>query len=301
MSWIAIALVAAAVSAIVSIFDKTVMHRYASSSLTLPLLIGIAQTTVGLAVLAVVRAPPEAAAQAVGWALGSGVLFGLGGQLLIRTLFTQEVSRTIPVFQTFPVFAALIAVVFLDEVVTPLQWGAIGATVAGAIALSVRTDAGYRRLFLTRAFVVLMVGSSLTGAAHVTGKTAVNELPVLYTHGLRMLALGLVFLAFNLRPTPLREVVGFFRDRSRALLFVGTNELLTANVSLLLTLWALSLGPVSLVSALVATRALFVVVYSTGLALVWKGALGEETSRQAVAVKLGSTLPIVAGTGGIAP
>ena len=300
MSWIAIALVAAAVSAIVSIFDKTVIHRYASSPLTLPLIIGIAQTTVGLTVLAVVGTPPEATAEAVGWAIASGVLFGLGGQLLIRTLFTQEVSRTNAVFQTFPVFAALIAIVFLDEVVTPLQWGGIGATVTGAIVVSVRSDAGYRRLFLTRAFVVLMVGSLFTGAAHVTGKTAVNELPILYTHGLRMLALGMVFLAFNLRRAPLREVAGYVRRRSPALLFVGTNELLTANVSLLLVLWALSLGPASLVSALVATRALFVVLYSTGLALVWKGALGEETSRQAVAVKVGSTLLIVAGIGGIA-
>lgn len=300
MSWIAIALIAAAVSAVVNIFDKTVIHRYASSPLTLPLLIGIAQTAVGLTVLAVVRTPPEASAQAAGWAVGSGVLFGLGGQILIRTLFTQEVSRTIPVYQTFPVFAALIAVVFLDEVVTPSQWVAIGATVAGAAALSVRTDAGYKTLFLHRTFVVLMVGSLLTGAAHVTGKAAVDELPVLYTHGLRMLALGLVFLAFNLRAAPLREVAGFVRGRSPALLFVGVNELLIANASLLLTLWALSLGPVSLVSALIGTRALYVVAFSTGLALVWKGALGEETSRQAIAVKVGSTAVIVAGVAGIA-
>ena len=300
MSWIAIALIAAAVSAVVSIFDKTVIHRYATTPLTLPLIIGIAQTAVGLTVLAVVGTPPEATAQAVGWAIGSGVLFGLGGQLLILTLFTQEVSRTIPVYQTFPVFAALIAVVFLDEVVTPVQWVAIGATVAGAVALSVRTDAGYRRLFLHRYFFVLMVGSVLTGAAQVAGKAAVDELPLLFTHGLRMLSLGMVFLAFNLRAAPLREVAGFVRERSPALLFVGTNELLTANVSLLLILWALSLGPVSLVSALVGTRALYVVLYSTGLALVWKGALGEETSRQAVAVKVGATLVIVAGVAGIA-
>ena len=300
MSWIAIALVAAAVSAVVNILDKTVIHHYARSPLTLPLLIGIAQTTVGLAVLAVVRTPPEATAQAVGWAIGSGVLFGLGGQLLIRTLFTQEVSRTIPVYQTFPIFAALLAVVFLDEVVSPSQWVGIAATVAGAVALSVRSDAGYRTLFLHRAFIVLMAGSLLTGAAHVTAKAAVDELPVLYTHGLRMLALGAVFLTFNLRRAPLREVAGFVRTRSRALLFVGANELLIANGSLLLALWALSLGPVSLVSALVGTRALYVVLYSTGLALVWKGALGEETSPRAVAVKVGSTALIVAGVAGIA-
>ena len=300
MSWIAIALVAAAISAVVNILDKTVIHRYATSPLTLPLLIGISQTAVGLSVLAAVGTPPEATPQAAGWAVGSGVLFGLGGQLLIRTLVTQEVSRAIPVYQTFPVFAALIAVVLLDEVVTTPQWAGIGATVAGAVALSVRTDAGYRKLFLHRSFAVLMLASLLTGAAHVTGKAAVSELPVLYTHGLRMLALGAVFLAFNLRAVPLREVAGFVRTRSPALLFVGANELLIANGSLLLTLWALSLGPVSLVSALIGTRALYVVLYSTGLALVWKGALGEETSPRSVAVKAGSTALIVAGVAGVA-
>ena len=94
-----------------------------------------------------------------------------------------------------------------------------------------------------------------------------------------------MFLAFNVRPAPLNEVRRFVSSRSPALLFVAANELFIANVNLLLLLWALSLGPVALVTAVVGARALLVVFYSTALALVWKGALGEETTRGAIAMK----------------
>jgi len=55
-----------------------------------------------------------------------------------------------------------------------------------------------------------------------------------------------------------------------------------------------------LVTALVATRAIFVVIFSTTIALIWRGALGEITTPRAVAVKVGSAGLIVAGVTGIA-
>ena len=295
MSWLVIALLAAAVGAIVSIFDKTVIHRYARSPLTLPLLIGIAQTTVGVVVLAAVRAPDGAALSAVGWSLLSGVLFGLSGQALIRVLFVQEVSRTIPVMQTSPIFAAFIGILFLDEALSGVQWAAIAATVSGAAFLSLRLGGVRQGLFFHRSFFVLVAAAGVLAAANVAGKAALDDLPVLFTHGLRSVALGGVFLVFNVRSVPIADVRGFVSSRSPALLLVAANELLIANAGLLLLLWALSLGPVALVTALVGTRALFVVFYSTALALVWKGALGEETTRGAIAVKTGSTALIVAG------
>ena len=145
-----------------------------------------------------------------------------------------------------------------------------------------------------------MLSAFLFGAANVTGKIAVDGLPILYTHGLRMLALGCIFLVFTFRKAPWEDVKGFLGSRSPALLFVSTNEFITANVGLLLLLWALSIGPASLVTALMGTRALFVVFYSTALALIWKGALGEQTSRGIVATKLISVALIVIGVVAIA-
>ena len=300
MSWVWIALAGSAVGALVSIFDKTVIYRYATTPRTLPLLIGIAQTAVGVAVLAVVRVPDTATFELVFWALASGALFGLGGQFFLHVLFAEEVSRTVPVIQSAPIFTALFAFFFLGEQLGPVEWLAIMAVVGGAVSLSLRIDSGYRRLFLHRSFMLLMIASALQGSAHIFGKVAVDEMPVLFTHALRSLSLGGVFLFFNLRPAPWRDISEFVRTRSPALRFVAMNELIIATAGLLLLLWALSLGPAALVTALSGTRAFFLVAYSTALALVWKGALGEVTTRGAIATKMASTAVIVGGIAAIA-
>lgn len=300
MSWVAVALAGAAVSALVSVFDKTVIHRYARTPLTLPLLIGVMQTGVGLALLAVARVPASATAEPVMWALVSGAVFGLSAQFLMRVLYTREVSRAVPVFQSYPIFTALYASLFLGERLGTLDWLAIVAVVGGAGLLSLRTGAAGHRFSLDKAFALLIVGSAIHGSAHVFGKAAVDELPVPFTHALRSLALGGVFLAFNLRRRPLADALLFVRRRSPALRFVFANEVIIASAGLMLTLWALSLGPAAQVTAVSSVRVLFIVAYSTILALIWRGALGESTTLGAIAVKLGSTALIVGGVTAIA-
>ena len=301
MSWVVLALAGAAVSGIVSIFDKTVIYRYATTPHTLPLLIGIAQTFVGVVVLAAVRVPAEATWEPVLWALLSGAVFGLSAQFLIRVLYWNEVSRTIPIFQSYPIFTAIYAFFFLGEDLGLVEWLAVAVVVAGAVLISFRPGStSLRSILLDKAFVLLMIGSAIHGSAHVFGKVAVDELPVLFTHALRSFGLGAVFLVFNLRSGSVDDIRTFVRTRSPALRFVAMNELIIATVGLLLLLWALALGPAALVTALSGARAFFLVVYSTALALIWKGALGEVTTPGVIAVKLVSTTLIVAGVAAIA-
>lgn len=300
MSWVAVALAAAAILAVANLLDKAVIYRYARSPLTVPLMIGISQVLVGIVVLAVVQIPDGATLQATGTAVVSGLLFGIAGNLMIRVLYSQEVSRTIPVMQTTPIFAALIGVAFLSESVSLLQWLAIVATVSGAVAISLQIDAGYRGVLVNRSFFLLILGALIGAIGNVIGKVALDDLPVMYTHGLRSLALGITFLVVGVRPGPIRDVVELARRRSSAIPLVALNDLIIGNFGLLTLVWALSLGPVSLVTALFAVRAMFVVLFSTMVALIWKGSLGERTSRGAIAAKVASTVVIVGGVTGIA-
>ena len=47
-----------------------------------------------------------------------------------------------------------------------------------------------RGLLFNRAFLLLVLGSAIEGSSFVFGKSAVNELPVLFAHALRLLALS---------------------------------------------------------------------------------------------------------------
>tara|TARA_Y100000590_G_scaffold107066_1_gene121803 strand:- start:76 stop:981 length:906 start_codon:yes stop_codon:yes gene_type:complete len=300
MDWLLLSLVSAGVTGIVGISDKTVIYKYAHSPMTLPLLIGMSQTTVGIVSLAISGIPTDVTLMTSLYALASGSLFGCAGIIGQRVLFTQEVSRTIPVTQSSPIFAALLALVILDESISAVQWGGIIAAVLGSALISADISRGIRGMFLKRSFYLLMVSAFLFGAANVIGKVALAELPLLYTHGLRMLALGLIFLSFAFRKDSWSDVKSYFSNRSPALLFVFINEFITAQLGLMTLLWALSLGPASLVSAVVGVRALFTVLYSTVIASIWTGALGEETSRGSIAIKLTSTLIIVLGIAAVA-
>ena len=299
MSWIIIALCSAAVSGMVNILDKTVLFRFVRGPLTLPLLIGLAQGTLGIILTLTFSWPSASSLAPHAWALLSGALWGTGALLMFRALFSQEVSRVIPVYQTFPIFAAFMAALFLDERLAPLQWAAVVVTVAGAVLLSVQRDEIHRRLFLHRSFLIVMLGSVVAASAFIVGSIALEELPVINTHALRNLGLSGVLLAVSLRPAPWREVRELLRRRSPALALVGVNEFLLANAGFLLALWALSLGPVTLVTTLVATRSLFLVLYSTLLTMRFRGLLGERMTAATVTVKFAAVTLILGGVAGI--
>ena len=299
MSWVAVVLAGAALAAFISILDKTIIHRYARTPRTQPLAIGLTMPFVGLTLLAVVGIPASATFEAVLLALVSGAFYGLGTHILMHVLYVWEVSRAIPVYQTYPIFTALIAFFFLGERLDAAEWLAALAVVGGAVLLS--SGSGTPRGFLPdKMFLLLMLGSLIEGSSYVFGKSAVNELPVLFAHALRMLALSSVLLAFNLRRRPLDDIISFFRTRSPALGYMALNQFVVANTSLFLLLWALSLGPATLVTALSSLRTFFLVSFTITLSLVWRGALGEVTTRGAITVKLVSTSLIVAGAAVIA-
>lgn len=300
MSWVAVVLAGAALAALLSVLDKTVIHRYARMPYLQPLVIGITMLFIGLTLLAVTGIPPSATFEPVLWAFISGAFYGLGTHILVYTLYKQEVSRVIPVYQTYPIFTALIAFFFLGERLGAVEWIAMLAVVGGAVLLSFRRDESGCGFLLDRAFIILIVGSAIEGSSFVFGKSAVNELPVLFTHALRLLAIGSVLLALNLRRNSLDQVLWFVRTRSPALRYVALNQLVISNASQFLFLWALSLGPAVLVTALSSLRTFFVVAYAIALSLAWRGALGEVTTPATVTVKLVSTVLIVGGVGVIA-
>ena len=294
MSWAAVALLSAAISAVINLIGKHVAHRYASTPYTLPLMIGLAQPVVALAMLAVSGVPASAPPWAVFWALVSGALYGVGTHILTSSLYKQEVSRAAPVYESHPMFTALIAFFALGERLGALEWLALAAVVAGAGTLSVRPSASRRLPTMDKAFLLLLAGSAVEGTSNVLGKAAVDELPTLFAHALRMLALGGALLSLNLRRRPWADVRLLARRRSPALAYMAVN-IAIANAGLFLFLWALSLGPAGPVAALFSSRALFIVLYSTAIALIWRGSLGETTTPGAVALKIGATALIVAG------
>ena len=294
MSWITLTLVSASILGMIGVLDKAFLYHYARSLRTLPLLIAISHVPIGIAFIAI-SPLEELTVAAASWSLAAGVLGGLSAVVFFKVMAKREVTRTIPVVQTYPIFVAPLAVLFLDESLRAFHWFAILVTVAGAVMMSMRQNTGGRGLVIDRSFYELLGASLLLAGMNLAAKQAVETLPVLLVHGLRSLGVAAVLMAFGARHEPLNEVRRMIAERSPALGLFGLNEFVIVNTGMILNLWATSLGPISLVSALTGSSSLFLLVYSTLLGLRFRGLLGEQVGRRAVIVKASATTLIVAG------
>ena len=256
--------------------------------------------------------------------VGSGLLMGCSVVLLFRGLRLMEASRAVAIAQINPIFVALLAMPLLGERISPAQWGGIGLVVAGAVLISGRLfqetpAAGPIRSgasrpgapatalslpFLTGAGAAAWYGPALllcsalcAAGSFVVAKAALNAgLPTLTVFAMQQTVVGATFFVAGLRGGP-RLLAAVKQPRVLAMLLFG--ESLMPAVSILLSIYAYSLGPASLVAAALATRPLFVFVASTLLSRMRWRLLDESLTPRALLVKGVSIIMIVGGVGAL--
>lgn len=297
MIWLPIAVLSAFVFALVSILDKVILVRYIRDARTFIVMVGFISIPMGLLVLPF--APFEgypASILAVGYF--SGFLWGISLIAMFLAMRVEDVSRVVPVISISPVFVAILAVIFLSEGLTALHWAAIVLTVAGAVVISTKAT-GRSRLPTFNATFLLLIGSSISiaGGQFLT-KIAADEMGIWNLLTVRNMGLGSACILFMFRPYVLRETVRALSNATSAGVFFLTEGALVF-IGLVLTIWAIELGPVSLVATAMSSRPLFVFIMSIGMSLpVWK-LLNEPLDRRTLAIKLLSTIMILVGISAI--
>ena len=295
-NWAIIALISAGISGLVSIFDKTVMYRFVTNSHTLPLLIALIQMSFGTLTILIVSSFEIIHLEYFFLPFIAGALFGLQGHLFLKVTFSNEITRTVPISQIYPIFTAFFALLFLDENILLYQWVGILLIVIGAILIVMDFSGDFWKIkIIDKAFSLLVIGSLLYSAANITSKLAVEEASIIQVHAVRMFALGFVFFLLNFRKDSYLDVKNMIQSKSKGFLFVFTNEVFLVNVHFYLALLALSLGPVSLVTAILSVRSLFLLIFTILVSVLFKWSLGESITPKIILIKGLSTSVIVAG------
>ena len=298
MDWFLVSLASAAVFACVGVLDKLVLTRISAGALTFIAGTGLLQFPGALIPLAFV--PLESYSVGV-WtaAVMSGVLVGASLVAMFWMLSRRAVSEVIAVYQTSPIFVAILAVAILSEDLTVLQWLAILVTIAGAVMISLRRTGVFQRVRLDASFYLLVLASVLAAAGHFLTKVALEEgMSFWNLHTVRAVSLGLIMALLMARPTVLRELRLVVSDRSVVGLWVLA-EAVVALPAIVLTQWGISLGPVSLTTAVMSSRPLFVLVISALLSAPAMELLNEPLDRETLAKKGVSIAMIVGGVGAL--
>ena len=279
-----VALSSAGILGFVTVLDK----RLASYNMpSLPAFyagVSISLLGFGTLSLAITGIPAEASWPALAISGISGLCWGGALAMMFWGYKLEEVSRCSAVIHTFPVFVAIMGVLFLGETLSLLQWVGIVTVVGGAFLISISSSQGGMALRFSRALPILLGASGLTALAMVLGKQALAELPIWLVFSMRNYGMGLVFILLW-RPGAWGQLATSMRDWRSALLLIMA-EFILAPFAVWLNVAAINLGPVSLVSAVVATRPLYVFLFSTLCSTRLFPLLDEPMALETLAVKL---------------
>ncbi len=295
MSWVLLALGSALTFAVVSALDKILIQRFVTNPRAFIVLVGLIQF--GLA--AVVLPFAKFSGYGIDTTLisaASGFLAGIYLVLMFWVMRMQDVSRVVPITSTHPIFVAVLAQVFLEEIISVLAWVGIFVTVSGAAFMSFgpttrRSERGQGQLV---PFALLMVSSLAFGLSQYLTKVVAGDIDIWSLFVWRGLGLGLACVGIMIRKSMFPDLVRAIRDPASISLTIFTEGLLVL-VAVILQLLAIYSGPVSLAVTVMAIRPLFVFILGILLSLGVSRVLDEPLEGRILAVKLVSIAMTVGG------
>ena len=291
--WIILAICSAASLGLANIAHKRLLDNYLDGVGALGAGSILTRSVCAASVLLAVGWPTGASVSTALIALLSGVSLGVGLLLLFLGLKMGEASRAVAVSQTNPILVALLALVILGEAISAPQWAAIALVVVGAGLVSV--EGLGKGLFRLTPGLTALVGSSVTlGLSFFLAKLVLADLTPWEVFGMQELGMVPAFAVFG-RPGNWRRLWNGLRSGPALTTFV-IGEGLLPQLAIVLFVWSFSLGPVSLASAILATRPLFVFVVGTLLSWRTFGMMHESLRPQALAAKGIAIAMVVGGT-----
>ena len=287
-----LALLSAAVFGLVTVTDKRLIsvNMPTISSFYLIIVITLYVHT-GLAVI-VFGIPDQLPVTHLLLAGIAGVFWGASLWTMFIGYRFEEASRASAVIHTFPVFVALLAVPFLGETLSITQCLAILIVVVGAFSISLRSSSG--NLFtINKAFPILIAASILTALAHITGKYALEKIEVEFVYAVRNFFMA-TFLAMFSRPRDTVTVIQALKN-PQTLILVIIGETILAPIGIFLNVAASSVGAISVVSTVTASRPFFVFFYGSILSVGPFRLLDESIDIRTLATKAISIALIIGG------
>ncbi len=281
--------------AVVSALDKVLIQRFVPNPRAFIVLVGLIQFALAFLVIPLAKFSGYGIDTTL-ISCASGFLAGIYLVLMFWVMRMQDVSRVVPVTSTHPIFVAILAQVFLGEVITALAWVGIFVTVGGAALMSFgpttrRSERDENQLI---PFALLMVSSLAFGLSQYLSKVVANDIDIWSLFVWRGLGLGTACVGIMIRTSMFPDLIRAIRNPVSIGLTVFTEGLLVF-VAVILQLGAIFSGPVSLAVTVMAIRPLFVFILGILLSLGVSRVLNEPLEGRILAVKLAAIAMTVGG------
>ena len=273
MDWVLLSVLSVMGFTAMTVVQKRALDRYVPGAVPFNAVASLIQLTIAVVLLAI--SPPN-------WFSSAVVLMMLAGMLQATVWLLQlyalnretDISRIVPVLDSFPVVTLIVAVVFLGEMLTPVKWAAVIMVIVGALLASWHQAIPGERVRLNRSFGAIigaMVGMAVLG---VIFKLASTDLSVMQMVGLTWLfaaPVHLIVARLNHAGDAVRAV---FRSRP-AIGSVGLTQIIML-LAMFSGLAALTIGPLSLSTAIMGTRPVMLLIWFMASGFSFRKALRPE-------------------------
>lgn len=275
--------------------DKFLLEKYFRGASPAVLLVFTA--LIGLVMLPLIGGfDPDTLTPGLGAALAvacSGALYMLGMYFYLKALQGEEASVVAPFFQASPLFAYVLALLFLDESLSVRQLVGGGLIVFGGALVSFEFGAKHR--FRLRTLLLMLAAALALAVSSVIFKGLAEDTDFWTTALWSYVGEAAFGLAVLLLPALRREFFGLFKRHPGAVLGINAaNELINLGGNLGAR-YALMLAPLSLVQAISGTTTLFVFGFGVLLTLFLPRLGREDLSLWQLLQKGGSALLIAVG------
>jgi drug/metabolite transporter (DMT)-like permease len=294
MSWLPIALVAAAMTSAVNIADKIVIERYFRDSWSFPFFIAAFLGLYSILIL-LLRASlgqfqlPSAPILLI--ALLPGLLQFASSFFYTRAMLRADAATVAALNQVIPLFALLWGWIFFGNVFSPVNYFGLALLVVCCAILGMEQAPGSHRFQLNPAVWLVIIGALLRSLGDLSIKLTLNDQDFWNTFALSRAVLLPISLLMLATPGYRRILVRLLKERGRRVVPGMAVFEAIAMIPLVLSVLAYSLGPLALVTAVLYSTPLFVLLLTTLMNRLRPGFVPERAGQ----LGLGARFVLIAG------
>ena len=292
MYWVILAILATFFWACTNIFDKILRTKYLKHSIALTASFGIFGLLFSTLLFPFVGIPTIPIQNLVA-AFVAGISVTYAIIFYIRALSLEEASRVVPLWHLAPVFTLVLAVIFLNEILTPLKYYGFTLILLGGFLISTRHVE--TRFHLSPAVVFMLLSSILVATGDVLMKFALSTGIFWQTFFVFYSGVSLGNISLFILPTVRKNFKKIQPLRKNNFIFVLFLSVLAGSSGQILFNNALLTAPVTLLSVFVSFQSLFVLILSTFLSLKFPKLIREHVDVKTVGTKIIAIFLMAAG------
>lgn len=277
MDWVLLSVLSVIGFTGMTVVQKRALDRHVRGAATFNLVASMMQVSIAVILLAI--APVEDwFSRGVVLMIVAGSLQALQWMLQLYALNREtDISRIIPVMDSFPLVVLIISVVLLGEALTLIKWFAVLMVIGGAILASLSQAIPGKRIRFDRSLAAILGAMFGMALLTVVFKHASEDLAVTQMIGLTWLFAAPVHLIVARAAHAGADVGAALRSRA-AIGWIGFTQLLMLG-ALLSGLAAIAVGPLSLTTAIMGTRPVMLLLWFMASGLSVRKALSHDSGR----------------------